>query len=55
MELNPAAPWAHAGLGSAYLLEGKFEEAAGAAKAIAAEWARLTIMACVALEPKTNS
>ena len=47
MELNPAAPWAHAGLGSAYLLEGKFEEAATAAQADTAEWARLIIVACV--------
>ena len=27
VELNPAAPWAHAGLGLSYLVEGKFEEA----------------------------
>ena len=46
MELNPAAPWAHAGLGSAYLLEGKFEEAVSAAQGDAAEWARLLIVAC---------
>ena len=47
MELNPAAPWAHAGLGSTYLLEGKLEEAASAAQADTAEWARLTLVACV--------
>src|SRR6266496_6852741 len=47
IELNPAAPYYHAGLGSAYLLEGKLEEAAGAAEADTAEWARLTIMACI--------
>src|SRR5881398_1850418 len=28
VELNPSAPWAHAGLGLSYLLENKFEEAA---------------------------
>src|SRR5438067_6265712 len=47
IELNSAAPYYHAGLGSAYLLEGKLEEAAGAAEADTAEWARLTIMACI--------
>jgi TolB-like protein/class 3 adenylate cyclase/tetratricopeptide (TPR) repeat protein len=46
IELNSAAPWYHAGLGSAYLLEGKFEEAATAAQADTAEWARLCILAC---------
>ena len=47
IELNPAAPNSHAGVGSSYLLEGKFEEAANAAQADTAEWARLTIMACI--------
>jgi adenylate cyclase len=45
IELNPAAPWYHAGLGSTYLLEGKFEEAATAAQQDTAEWAKLTIVA----------
>jgi serine/threonine-protein kinase len=45
IELNPASPWIHAGLGSAYLLEGKFEEAATAAQQDTAEWAKLTILA----------
>jgi adenylate cyclase len=45
VELNPAAPWAHAGLGLAFLLEGKFEEAAAAAKDEAAEWAKLLVVA----------
>jgi adenylate cyclase len=45
IELNPAAPWYHAGLGSTYLLEGKFEEAATAAQQDTAEWAKLTILA----------
>jgi adenylate cyclase len=46
VELNPAAPWAHAGLGLSYLLEDKFEEAAGAAQDDAAEWAKLLIVTC---------
>src|SRR6266853_1172896 len=46
VELNPAAPWAHAGLGLADLLENKFEEAATAAQADAGEWARLLIVSC---------
>ncbi len=46
VELNPAAPWAHAGLGLSYLLENKFEEAANAAQADAGEWARLLIVSC---------
>src|SRR5438067_3161030 len=46
VELNPAAPWAHAGLGLSYLLENKFEEAATAAQADAGDWARLLIVSC---------
>jgi adenylate cyclase len=46
VELNPAAPWAHAGLGLAFLIEGKFEEAAVAAQDDAGEWAQLLIVAC---------
>ncbi len=46
VELNPAAPWAHAGLGLSYLLENKFEEAATAAQADAGEWCRLLIVSC---------
>jgi adenylate cyclase len=46
VELNPAAPWAHAGLGLSYLLENKFEEAADAAQSDAADWARLLIVSC---------
>jgi serine/threonine-protein kinase len=45
VELNPAAPWAHAGLGLAYLLDGKFEEAVTEAQQDAAEWARLVVVA----------
>jgi serine/threonine-protein kinase len=46
VELNSAAPWAHAGLGLSYLLENKFEEAATAAQGDAGDWARLLIVAC---------
>src|SRR3989440_1553333 len=46
VELNPAAPWPHAGLGLSYLLEGKFEEAVAATEGEAGEWARLLIVAC---------
>jgi tetratricopeptide (TPR) repeat protein len=46
IELNSSAPWAHAGLGLAYLLENKFDEAATEAQADAGEWARLLIVSC---------
>jgi len=46
VELNPSAPNSHAGVGSTYLLEGKFEEAATAAQKDAADWARLLIVSC---------
>ena len=46
IELNSSAPWAHAGLGLAYLLQNKFEEAATGAQADAGEWARLLIVSC---------
>ena len=45
-ELNPSAPWAHAGLGLSYLLQNKFEEAATEAQADAGDWARLLIVSC---------
>ena len=45
VELNPATPWAHAGLGVSFLLQGKYEEAVVEAHDEAAEWARLTFMA----------
>jgi hypothetical protein len=44
--MNPAAPWYHAGLGGVNLQEGKLEDAANAAQADTADWARLTILAC---------
>src|SRR5438874_2117106 len=46
VELNSAAPWAHAGLGLSYLLQSKFEEAATEAQADAGEWCRLLIVGC---------
>jgi adenylate cyclase len=46
VELNTAAPWAHAGLGLSYLLENKFEEAVTASQAEAGEWCRLLIVSC---------
>jgi TolB-like protein/Flp pilus assembly protein TadD len=45
VELNPAAPYAHAGLGLSYLLQGKFEDAVTEAQKDAAEWARLSVVA----------
>ncbi len=47
IELNPSAPNSHAGVGLAYLLEGKFEEASTASQQDAADWARLFILSCV--------
>src|SRR5262245_19456939 len=44
VEVNPAAPWAHAGLGLAYLLEGRFEQAVTEAQQDAAEWAKLVVV-----------
>src|SRR5204863_3805749 len=46
VELNSAAPWAHAGLGLSYLLQNEFEQAATAAQADAADWTRLLIVSC---------
>jgi tetratricopeptide (TPR) repeat protein len=46
IELNPSAPFGHAGVGQTYLLEGKFEEAAAAAQQDSTEWARLLITSC---------
>jgi TolB-like protein len=45
VELNPAAPQAHGGLGLAYLLEAKFEEAVTEAQQDAAGWAALGVIA----------
>jgi adenylate cyclase len=45
VELSPAAPWAHGGLGLSLLLQGKFEEAATEAEKDEAEWARLYVAA----------
>ena len=46
VELNPAMPWSHAGLGLAFLLEGEFEEAVTAAEADSADWTRWLIVSC---------
>ena len=46
VELNPSAPWAHAGLGLAFLLQNKFEEAAIEAQLDVGDWARLLIVSC---------
>jgi tetratricopeptide (TPR) repeat protein len=46
VELNPSAPNSYAGMGLAYLLEGKFEEAVVAAQKDAADWARFLIVSC---------
>src|SRR5207249_8920669 len=46
VELNPATPWAHAGLGLSYLLQNTFEEAATASQADEGEWSRLRIVSC---------
>ncbi len=46
VELSPEAPWAHAGLGLSYLLEGDFEEAVAASQGDSGEWARLLVIAC---------
>jgi serine/threonine-protein kinase len=46
VELNPSAPFGHAGVGQTYLLQGKFEEAATTAQQDSAEWARLLVVSC---------
>ena len=44
--MNSSAPNSYAGMGLAYLLEGKFEEAATVAQKDAADWARLLVVSC---------
>ena len=46
LSLNPSAPNSYAAMGLAYLLEGKFEEAATVAQKDAADWARLLVVSC---------
>ena len=46
IELNPSAPNSYAGMGTTYLLQGKFEEAATTAQKDAADWARLLTVSC---------
>ena len=54
VELNSAAPWAHAGLGLSYLLQNKFEEAATEAQVDAGEWCRLLIVRLRTLGTEAN-
>ena len=46
IELNPSAPNSYAGMGTTYLLQGKFEEAATVAQKDIADWGRLLIVSC---------
>jgi TolB-like protein/Tfp pilus assembly protein PilF len=46
IELNPSAPNSYAGMGTTYLLQGKFEEAATVAQRDIADWGRLLIVSC---------
>jgi TolB-like protein/Tfp pilus assembly protein PilF len=46
IELNPSAPNSYAGMGTTYLLQGKFEEAATVAQKDIADWGRLLIESC---------
>jgi TolB-like protein/Tfp pilus assembly protein PilF len=46
IELNPSAPNSYAGMGTTYLLQGKFEEAATVAQKDTADWGRLLIVSC---------
>jgi tetratricopeptide (TPR) repeat protein len=46
IELNPSAPNSYAGMGTTYLLQGKFEEAATVAQKDVADWGRLLIVSC---------
>jgi TolB-like protein/Tfp pilus assembly protein PilF len=46
IELNPSAPNSYAGMGTTYLLQGKFEEAVTVAQKDTADWGRLLIVGC---------
>jgi tetratricopeptide (TPR) repeat protein len=46
IELNPSAPNSYAGMGTTYLLRGKFEEAVTVAQKDTADWGRLLILSC---------
>jgi tetratricopeptide (TPR) repeat protein len=46
IELNPSAPNSYAGMGTTYLLQGEFEEAATVAQKDIADWGRLLIVSC---------
>jgi TolB-like protein len=52
VDLNPEAPWAHAGLGYCYVLEGKYDEAVAAAQEDSAEWCRLLVVAIARFSQK---
>jgi adenylate cyclase len=46
IELNPSAPNSYAGMGTTYVLRGKFEEAVTVAQKDTADWGRLLIVSC---------
>jgi tetratricopeptide (TPR) repeat protein len=52
IELNPHAPWAYAGLGMSYLLEGKFDLAVTTAQKDQADYARLLVTALARFSQK---
>jgi len=45
IELNPGAPWGHAGVGLVFLHQGRFDEAVREAEQESTEWSRLTVQA----------
>ena len=55
VELSPTAPWAHAGLGLAFIRAGKFEEAVTATQGESADWARLLVVAIAQWGQKQNA
>jgi TolB-like protein/tetratricopeptide (TPR) repeat protein len=46
IELNPSAPNSYAGMGTTYLMQGKYEEAVTVAQKDVADWGRLLILSC---------
>src|SRR5882724_2264167 len=46
IELNPSAPNSYAGMGTTYLLQSNFEEAATIAQTDIADWGRLLMVSC---------
>ena len=55
IELSPTAPWAHAGLGLAFIRAGNFEEAVTTTQGESADWARLLVVAIVQWGQKQNA